>query len=344
MTVYNLTDREQEILESVVQYFVLTGNPVGSRTLSKERKWTLSPASIRNVMADLEDKGFLDHPHPSAGRIPTTRGYRHYVDNLVEMIQLSEEEKDLIKENIGQFSGDIDLVLEKTLQVRAKVSNLLGVILTPKFDEGILEKIDIIRSSSEKLLMILSIKDGIAKTILLEVHHELADELLAKITQLLNERLAGLKISKIKSTFRDRLSDLVNEESGLIRLFIDSADKFFDFTRYSNVIYSGTTNILNYPEFSDINKFSTLIELFEEKNIIVHMMEKRNLSPELKVTIGDENEETLVQNCSIITAPYTVGDIDGILGVIGPTRIVYRRVIPIVDFTAKFITNILQSK
>ena len=344
MTVYNLTDREQEILESVVQYFVLTGNPVGSRTLSKGRKWALSPASIRNVMADLEDKGFLDHPHPSAGRIPTTRGYRHYVDNLVEMIQLSEEEKDLIKENIGQFSGDIDLVLEKTLQVLAKVSNLLGVILTPKFDEGILEKIDIIRSSSEKLLMILSIKDGIAKTILLEVHHELADELLAKITQLLNERLAGLKISKIKSTFRDRLSDLVNEESGLIRLFIDSADKFFDFTRYSNVIYSGTTNILNYPEFSDINKFSTLIELFEEKNIIVHMMEKRNLSPELKVTIGDENEETLVQNCSIITAPYTVGDIDGILGVIGPTRIVYRRVIPIVDFTAKFITNILQSK
>jgi heat-inducible transcriptional repressor len=344
MTVYNLTDREQEILESVVQYFVLTGNPVGSRTLSKGRKWTLSPASIRNVMADLEDKGFLDHPHPSAGRIPTTRGYRHYVDNLVEMIQLSEEEKDLIKENIGQFSGDIDLILEKTLQVLAKVSNLLGVILTPKFDEGILEKIDIIRSSSEKLLMILSIRDGIAKTILLEVHHELADDLLAKITQLLNERLAGLKISKIKSTFRDRLSDLVNEESGLIRLFIDSADKFFDFTRYSNVIYSGTTNILNYPEFSDINKFSTLIELFEEKNIIVHMMEKRNLSPELKVTIGDENEEALVQNCSIITAPYTVGDIDGILGVIGPTRIVYSRVIPIVDFTAKFITNILQSK
>jgi heat-inducible transcriptional repressor len=260
------------------------------------------------------------------------------------MIQLSEEEKDLIKENIGQFSGDIDLILEKTLQVLAKVSNLLGVILTPKFDEGILEKIDIIRSSSEKLLMILSIRDGIAKTILLEVHHELADDLLAKITQLLNERLAGLKISKIKSTFRDRLSDLVNEESGLIRLFIDSADKFFDFTRYSNVIYSGTTNILNYPEFSDINKFSTLIELFEEKNIIVHMMEKRNLSPELKVTIGDENEEALVQNCSIITAPYTVGDIDGILGVIGPTRIVYSRVIPIVDFTAKFITNILQSK
>jgi heat-inducible transcriptional repressor len=339
-----LTEREEEILESIVQQFVLTGNPVGSRTLAKKQTENLSPASIRNVMADLEEKGYLDHPHTSAGRRPTTLGYRHYVDNLVNLTELSEEEKILFKKNIGDFSGDLDFILEKTLQVLAKISNLLGVILTPKFDESVLEKIDILRVSSEKLLVILSIKEGIAKTILLEVKHDLADNLLNKVIHVINERLAGLKIFEIKKSFSDRLSDLVNEDSGLIRLFIDSAEKLFDFTRYSNLIYSGASNILNYPEFSDVNKISTLIELFEEKNIIIHLMEKRTIPPELKVTIGDENEEELVQNCSIITAPYKVGNIDGILGVIGPTRMVYRRVIPIVDFTAKFVTTILQSK
>jgi heat-inducible transcriptional repressor len=339
-----LTDREQEILESVVQYFVLTGNPVGSRTISKVRSKTLSPATIRNVMADLEDKGYLDHPHTSAGRVPTTRGYRHYVDYLLEISELTEQEKSMIKENIGMFNGDINLILEKTLHVLAKVSNLLGVLLTPKFDDGTLQKIDVIRSSSEKLLVVLSIKDGIAKTILLEVKHDLSDKYLDQVTQMLNERLAGLKLSEIKNSYHDRLADLVTEDSGLIRLFIDSADKLFDFTRYSNVIYSGTSNILNYPEFSDVQEFSTLIELIEDRNIVVHMMEKRSIPPELKITIGSENEEELVKNCSIITAPYSVGDVDGLLGVIGPTRIVYSRVIPIVNFTAKFITQILQSK
>lgn len=344
MTIGILTDREKEILESIVLHFVLTGNPVGSRTLSKKSENSLSPASIRNVMADLEDRGFLGHPHTSAGRIPTSKGYRHYVDNLIGLAAIPEEEKEIIKENIGKFSGDIDLILEKTLQVLSKVSNLLGVILTPKFDDGTLEKIDIVRASSEKLLVILSIRDGIAKTILLEVEHELSDDLINNVASLLNERIAGLKIREIKSTFQDRLKDLVGEESGLIRLFIDSAEQLFDFKRYSNLIYSGTSNILNYPEFSDVNKFSTLIELFEEKNIIVHLMEKRAKPPKLKITIGEENEEDLIKNCSIVTAPYSVGDVDGILGVIGPTRMVYRRVIPIVDFTAKIITLAFQSK
>jgi len=339
-----LTEREQEILESVVQQFVLTGNPVGSRTISKKHHNTLSPASIRNVMADLEEKGYLDQPHTSAGRRPTTMGYRHYVDNLVDLAELSEEEIILFKEYIGDFEGDLDFILEKTLQVLAKVSNLLGVILTPRFDESILEKIEIVRVSTEKLLVILSIRDGVAKTILLEVRHDLAENMIKTVVQVINERLSGLRISEIKNTFGDRLRDIADEESGLIRLFIDSADKLFDFSRYSNLIYSGASNIINYPEFSDVNKISTLIELFEEKNIIVHLMEKRSIPPELKVTIGDENEEELIQNCSIITAPYKIGEDDGILGVIGPTRIVYRRVIPIVDFTAKFVTTILQSR
>ncbi len=340
MSLEILTAREQEILETIIHQFLLTGNPVGSRTISKKRKQELSPASIRNVMADLEERGYLNHPHTSAGRVPTSKGYRHYVDNLMKIVQLSEKEKELIRDNIGKLMGDVDLILEKTSQVMARISNQLGLILTPKFDDGILEKLDIISVSTDKVLVIISIKDGMVRTILLEVEQHIPADLITRTVQLLNERLSGLKIREIKNSIHQRVRDLINEKTGIIRLFIESADKLFDYTQYINIKYTGTINILSNPEFADIVKFSALIELLEEKNIIIHMMEKRHEPPGLKITIGDENEEKPIQECSIITAPYTVGNVEGIVGVIGPMRMAYKRIIPLVDFTAKLITQV----
>jgi heat-inducible transcriptional repressor len=339
-----LTEREKEILESVIHQFVITGNPVGSRTLSKRNRSGLSPATVRNVMADLEERGFLGHPHTSAGRIPTTKGYRHYVDNLVKLSQLSAQEKELIKEKLGRFDGDVDYILGKTSQIMAKISNQLGVILTPKLDEGILEKIDVVPVSSDKILVILSIKDGLAKTILLEVRHQISTNMLERIVQVLNERISGLKINEIRKSFYHRIKDIADEETGLIRLFIDSAGNLFDFSRYADIKYTGTSNISTNPEFADINKFSALVELFEEKNIIIHIMERHSELPGLKVTIGDENEEKLIRECSIISAPYTFGNVDGVVGVIGPTRMAYKHIIPLVDFTAKWITRMFKVK
>ena len=339
-----LNYREEEILEAIVQQFVLTGNAVGSRTLSKRRGGELSAATIRNVMADLEEKGYLNHPHTSAGRIPTTKGYRLYVDRLISLTQLSAVEKKLIETKIGDFSGDVDYILENTINVLAKISSQLGVILTPKFQDGILEKIDIISVGSEKVMIVLSIRDGMAKTILLEVKREIPVKSLQNVISILNERLSGLQIREIQSTLPSRMKDVANENSGIIRLFVDSANQLFDFTRYSNLKYTGTSQIVNMPEFSSVEKFSALVELFEEKNIIIHMMEKLSESPGLKVRIGDENEELSVQECSIVTAPYTLGNVDGLLGVIGPMRMAYRKIIPLVDYTAKIITEIFQEK
>lgn len=337
-----LSEREKEILEAVVQQFVLTGDPVGSRTISKKRQTELSPASIRNVMADLEEKGYLNHPHTSAGRVPTTKGYRLYVDSLISMAALSRAEMDMISENIGLFSGDVDLILEKTIAVLARISNQLGLILMPRFEDGVLERMDLIRVSSDKILVVLNIQGGLAKTVLMEVRSEISVNVLNGIVQVLNERLAGLKIREIKATLHNRIKDLVNTDPGIVRLFVDSADRLFDITRYQDLKYTGTSRILTNPEFSDIQKFSALIELFEEKNIIIHMMEKRGLSPGIKVTIGDENEEASIQECTIITAPYRLGETDGLLGVIGPMRMAYRRIIPVVDYTAKLITRMLE--
>jgi heat-inducible transcriptional repressor len=339
-----LAEREIEILEDIIQHFVLTGNPVGSRTLSKKNKQKLSAASIRNVMSDLEQKGFLGHPHTSAGRVPTTKGYRYYVNNIMRYTLLTQKEKDIIKENIGQFTGDINYILERTSSVLAKISRQFGVILTPRFEDSILEKIDIVQVTSDKLLVILSLKSAIVKTILLEVNHEISKNFLIQVIQILNERISGSSIKEIKSTLRHRVNDLVDEKTGLIRLFVDSADQLFDFTNYADIKYTGAANILSKPEFKDISKFSALIELFEEKNIIIHMMEQRNNPPELQITIGNENQELLIQDCSIITAPYKLSNIDGILGVIGPIRMEYNNIIPLVDYTAKFITELFSEK
>jgi len=339
-----LTKREEEILEAVVQQFVLTGNPVGSRTLSKVRYSELSPATIRNVMSDLEEKGYLDHPHTSAGRIPTTKGYRLYVDRLIRLTNLSAAEKRILEENIGTFSGDVDYILDNTVKVLAKISSQLGVILTPKFEDGILEKLDLISAGSDKVLVVLSIRDGMAKTILLEVNRELSVSSLRYAVSILNERLSGLRIREIKLTLLDRMKDLVLDETGIIRIFIEAADKLFDTSRYSNIKFTGTSYILHNPEFSDVDKFSALIEFFEEKNIIIHMMERLSDPPTLKVKIGSEIEERPIQECSIVTAPYTFGDVKGMLGVVGPMRMSYRRIIPLVDYTAKLITRIFQEK
>ena len=339
-----LNNREKDILEAIVQQFVLTGSPVGSRTLSKRRGVDLSPATIRNVMSDLEEKGFLNHPHTSAGRVPTSKGYRIYVDRLINIRQLSEDEKKLIELNIGEFIGDVDFIFENTIKVLSRISNQLGVILTPKFQDGILEKIDIVTAGSDKILVILSIRDGIAKTIYLEVKREIPAHMLQNVISMLNERLSGLRIREIQNTLHERIKDISNEDSGIIRLFLDSANLLFDFTKYTDIKYVGTSQIINKPEFSSAEKFSALIELFEEKNIIIHMMEKLSDPPGLKVRIGDENEELPVQECSIVTAPYTLGNVDGLLGVIGPMRMAYRNIIPLVDYTAKIITEIFQEK
>jgi len=344
LKLHKLSLREIEVLESIVQHFVLSGDPVGSRTLAKKERHSYSAATIRNVMSDLEEKGFLDHPHTSAGRIPTTKGYRHYVNNLMHLTQLSKSEQSLIIENLTGSEHEIDLILEKTSQILAKISNQLGVILTPKLYRGILEKLDIVSLSSDKILIVLKIKKGVAKTIVLEVQHELSANDLHKIIRLLNERIAGLSLEEIKSTFHKRVKDLIEEKTGLIRLFIDSADKIFNFKKFSEVKYTGTKNILSNPEFANVDKFSAFVELLEEKDIIIHLMEERDDPPQLKITIGNENEEKLIQDCSLVTSPYKFGDVDGILGVIGPMRMAYRRVIPLVDFTANLISTLFKEK
>jgi heat-inducible transcriptional repressor len=339
-----LNEREQSILHHVVHNYIQTAIPVGSRYISKHFESSLSPASIRNVMADLEELGFLSHPHTSAGRVPTDLGYRFYIDYLMEMQQLGDDEKLRIHQQLDQTS-DADEMLRETSKLLGKISHQLSIVTSPHLSSGVFEKIELIPITSSKLLVVISIRTGIVRTIMMEVGVEVRRDHLDQVGRLLNERLSGLTLHEIRDSFVDRVRDMQSEQTGLIRLFIESVDQLFtDSKERDKVLIGGTKNIIEHPEFIDPKNFRSVIELIENEDIIVHLLEKHDeLQKGFVVTIGTENKEETTKEYSFVTAIYDVEGVTGRVGIVGPTRMNYSKVIPLVDYVAQTIAKMLSA-
>ncbi|HEY5615067.1 MAG TPA: heat-inducible transcriptional repressor HrcA [Bacteroidota bacterium] len=341
----DLNERERSVLRHVVYNYILTAIPVGSRILSKRIEEQWSPATIRNVMADLEEVGYLSHPHTSAGRVPTDTGYRYYVDYLMEVEELSKTEKQSIETLIEQTVEQDDLFRE-TSRLLGKISKQLSVVASPHLSSGVFEKLELIPLSSSRLLVVISIRTGLVKTVMLEVKAEIRRETLLRVNQLLNERLAGLTLQLIRDTFAARLKDVQSEESGLVRLFIESVDVLFDDTKEREKVHiSGTQNIIDQPEFIDPKNFRSVIELVENENVIVHLLEKhQNSENEVIITIGNENNEDKAKEYSVVATTYSADGVSGRLGIIGPKRMNYSKAVPLVDHVAKTIAKMLKGQ
>jgi heat-inducible transcriptional repressor len=339
-----LNEREQSILHHVVHNYIQTAIPVGSRYISKHFESSLSAASIRNVMADLEELGFLSHPHTSAGRVPTDRGYRFYIDYLMEMQQLGDDEKLRIHQQLDQ-TNDTDEMLRETSKLLGKISHQLSIVTSPHLSSGIFEKIELIPIASSKLLVVISIRTGIVRTIMMEVGVEVRRDHLDQVGRLLNERLSGLTLHEIRDSFVDRVRDMQSEQTGLIRLFIESVDQLFtDSKERDKVLIGGTKNIIEHPEFIDPKNFRSVIELIENEDIIVHLLEKHDESQKgFVVTIGAENKDETTKEYSFVTGTYDVEGVTGRVGIIGPTRMNYSKVIPLVDYVAQTIAKMLSA-
>jgi heat-inducible transcriptional repressor len=344
ITKHQLNEREQSILRHVIHNYIQTAIPVGSRYISKHFEPSLSPASIRNVMADLEESGYLSHPHTSAGRIPTDSGYRFYIDYLMEVEQLSEMEKLHIRQQLDQAS-DAEETLHETSKLLGKISRQLSIVTSLHLSNGVFEKIELIPVASSKLLVVISVRTGMVRTIMMEVGTEVKREHLDQVSRLMNERLAGLTLNEIHDTFVDRVRDMQDEKTGLIRFFIESVDQLFtDSKEREKVIISGTKNIIEQPEFIDPKNFRSVIELIENEDFIVHLLEKHDEQQnDSVVTIGTENREDSAKDYSVITAPYAIDTVSGRIGIIGPTRMNYSQVIPLVDYVAHMIAKMLNS-
>lgn len=337
-----LTERQKEVLKYIIQNFILTATPVGSNFLSKQSDLGLSPATIRNVMADLEEQGFLSHPHVSAGRIPTDKAYRLYVNGLIEFNKIGKLEQETIYQDLKGIT-DTDDLLKETGKLLSRISHQLSIVSSPHLITGRLTRIEVIQISSTKILVILTIESLVVKTITMELISDIRQNKLEKITNFLNERLSGLTLKEIRDTFYDRVKDAENEETGLIRLFLGNTDKLFsDFTARERVHISGTKNILSQPEFESPEKVRSIIELIDNEDIIIHIIdryEEKANTEGITIFIGSENEIEKLQNYSIIISSYKIGKTKGTIGVIGPKRMEYQRLIPLVGCVTDFVSS-----
>ena len=339
MVTEELTEREIQVFLSIVHGFVKTAEPVGSRYLAKHYKLGISPATIRNVMMDLEDKGMIRQPHTSSGRVPTTLGYRQYVDSLMGVKALTAGEKRTIIEEMSQISKDIELLTSKASQVLSKISSQLGIVLSPRFHRGILNKIELVSLSNNKLLLVLDIRSGLVKTIILELQEDFSDHFLQSCIHLLNERLAGLSISEIEKALRDGFTDVDIKMRLLVQMISDGTDQIFK-APTPDFYVSGAKNVLDQPEFYERERIGKILELLDNKDILIRVLSEQE-SDGVSIVIGDENRETLMKNCSLITTTYQIKDSLGTLGVIGPTRMRYDKIIALVQFMADTLSYLI---
>lgn len=340
----SLTERETRVLEAIIQAYVETAEPVGSRTIAKRFGLGVSPATIRNAMSDLEDKGFLYHPHTSAGRVPTDRAYRLYVDALMQFPKLTLKEQVAIQHGIAiDGPSAVNAVLRRAAEVLGVLTQELGVAVAPSLDAALLERLELIAVSSDRLLLVLTLNSGLVRTIFVEVPGTVHPDVLAKITVVLNERLAGCTLGEIRGSLGERLRDSAQSsaENELLDIFLATGEQLFDLPRDdSDVLIGHTSVIADQPEFKSGGRMKELIELTERRDVLKQVLGTRRDA--LTITIGGEHGTERMSNLTLVTAPYTAGSLAGVIGVLGPTRMPYEKVAALVEHTSRMVSDLLK--
>ncbi len=341
MVFENLTERERLVLQSLINYYIATAEPVGSKTVAQKYRLGISPATVRNTMQYLEDMGLIAQPHTSAGRVPTDKGYRLYVDSIMGKEALTPSEEDQIRREICADYAAVEDILEQTATVLASVSRQLGVTIAPRFDKGILTRVNLIPVADKKILVILAVKHGLVRTVLLEAESSIDVEQVEKTASILNQKLSGLTLGEIKDSIDLRLEETSNADPKLIRLFLDSTDSLLNITDPDQMHLGGTTNIVDQPEFKDREKLRSLIEVLEEKKLLAELVSAKGIKEGITITIGKEIQRGEMQSCSLVTSPYKAGKVRGTIGIIGPTRMRYSKLASMVEYTAKLLSDML---
>jgi len=339
MTEELLSDREQLVLEAVVRNYILSASPTGSRFLSKQPDFEFSPATIRNIMGDLEERGFICQPHTSAGRIPTDKGYRFYVEKMMKSMELPVEIKDQIKNYLVKVEpSDLRLLMEATSKALSRATNQMGIILSPKLSHGVFHHVHIYPLDSQRVMLHLTIDSGFVKTMVLELKTEIASDRLERACQAINEKFFGLTLEDMLLRDDQFFTNVDTFELGLIRLFVPSIKKMIEAEKTDGMFTEGETNIVVQPEFFSRDQVSAIIEILEEKKLLLHMFEKDQCNNTgVVISIGGENTDGQLQSFSVVKTKYQVGHMEGTLGVIGPKRMPYPFLVSAVDYTAKLL-------
>lgn len=333
-----LNERAQLLLKSLVERYIRDGQPIGSRTLSRETGLELSPASIRNVMADLEDMGLIHSPHTSAGRVPTIKGYRLFVDSLLTIEPLGKEQIEQMQRRIGS-SVDPERLLATASRQLSEVTSMAGVVMVPKRKLVALRQVEFLPLTHNRVLVILVINEQEVQNRIIQTAREYSAAELQQIANYLNQVCAGRDLIQAREAVLREMDDARTHMNQMMADAVQMAQQIFT-TEESDgdFLIEGQTNLMSYEEMANVDKLRKLFDAFNQKRDILRLLDQAVHADGVQLFIGEESGYEVLDDCSVVTSPYKVdGEIVGVLGVIGPTRMAYDRVIPVVDVTAQLL-------
>lgn len=340
-----LQAREIGVLTTLIEDYIQTASPVGSRTIAKKSKLNLSPASIRNIMADLTEKGYLEQPHTSAGRIPSAQGFRFYVDAILKYHPLPSEKQDLLAEHLGDVRLDVPDLLRNASRLLSAFTQQVGMVLAPKANDIGFKHIDFVLLKPGLVMAILVVEGGIVQNKIISADPGLNSDDLIKFSNYLNHLFEGRTLAQVRARLVQEMDAVRRQCQTMARQALDLAQQAFAADREREVFVEGTVNFFGHPEFSNPAKLRELLALLEERTRLLELLDQVSKPEGISIFFGREVEQEGFQEYTVISSPYQGQDTPlGVVGVIGPIRMDYAKVVPLVEFTAQVISRLLKNR
>ena len=336
-----LDDRKLKILQAIVEDYLSTGDPVGSRTVAKKYNLGMSPATIRNDMADLEELGLLQQPHTSSGRVPSDQGYREYVDKLMHAKNLTKNDSDRINERLTTVLKDIGHLVKLTSNVISQITNYTTVAITPQLNKTSIKHLQFVPIDKSKMLLVLVTNIGTVKNFVIKVSKEYDNDFLYLVSNVLNEKFKDFPIQNIDSAVWNEIEKTSRIEKEVLVPIYETLIDSLNSADSTDVFLDGTSNIFDFPEFNDISKAKEFLHILNEPDLLIKLIGNDN-DKRINIRIGSENKCNEIRNCSLITTSFWSGDtLLGTLGVIGPTRMDYAKVVACIEYLRNEMPNLL---
>lgn len=328
--------RKQKVLLAIVQDFIATAEPVGSRTIAKKYGLGVSPATIRNEMADLEEMGYIEQPHTSAGRIPSERGYRYYVDYLMKKRELTREEEDLIRSQLEAKARDVGKVIQRTGQLLSQLTSYTSMVLTKQMGPNNFKHVQLVQMNPAQAMVIVVMESGAVHHRMIETPESIIPSDLETLSKVLNAKLQGLNIETIKLTLLKELYFELGRHKHILDLALELIQDSLALKEEEKIYLGGVFNMLTQPEFHNVERIKTMLGILEQEELLCELLSGESKDEGVTVRIGGEMKDYDIKDYSVVAAPYTLsGRKIGKVGVLGPTRMDYAKVISVVDFMTK---------
>jgi heat-inducible transcriptional repressor len=342
--VQECSDRLRKVLGAVIENYIRSAEPVGSKMIAGQVGLHLSSATIRTIMSELEEMGLLYQPHTSAGRVPTEKGFRYYVDYLLDVPALGEEERTAIRSKYLSYPQESEDLFRETSRILSASSHHLGVVWAPKMSLVVLQHIEFVRLKNRSLMAILVSPNGLVYHQVIEVEEDFSQSQLDHLSHYMNDLFTGITLRQAREMILEQMQAEKNAYDRLFEQALRLAQKALSLHNEADVFIEGRTNIIHEPEFTNISTMRDLFRTFEEKATLIRLLDQCMIPKGVRIAIGSESEVQEMETCSLVTSTYSYrGEVVGALGIIGPRRMNYSKVIPIVDYTAKLLTEFLDA-